>query len=691
MPPGETVKLLQSSSESNKKTQASFNELLRFPFLQEVRAGSLRNDAVNGGTPVLHIISEGLTYFSSSQITDVNIVRKLSGFAATVPRLVGVLPRKRLAEVLIGMVTRYAEFANKKSVESKKFQSNFATVIAEASEAIDALDGDLDVLRQDIKELEEDEDESSFSIFSFIQTNAGVKLLDTTRRRIGKYLTTEVNSEQSLISSLSLMFSVSTEQLTAIVRGTESQPDIEKYTELLKDFQNRLRDVRLLLTALMQNLRNVLRQSVSLMSSWYIILQQLHLLSASKEPDEKFPENEAATISEAWESLKGDADDFTTSVADVSVSAVTSVLERNTEVVRRSLAFVPRSFKATDTLSPEENVALSKITTDEETLKSLDAMTGTSGKIVATFNKLLRVPFLDSLHVSAAANTGSNKNGSQENPDEERTNIDLETLTLNFLQRYQKLQAETVPIARNLYSYATLQQRLIPMLSSSLSIENYVGVNLNLIEKRRAEAARVHAEHNKFQQDWNTAILLVERAIAEQEANIDGLKATIKDLVEQKKRRTLGSIFTFIGAALFTAAAVFTGGMLFVLCGAVAIGLVVTGSMLASQAAELQRGINGYKTALRTAEETLSHFKFVLPIMQEVREQLKSVTLIWNEITNKLTDLSTGTEAWEFLAITLQGDEWDPFLDAALKSWKSIEKSVLAYVAQVSDVNPTIE
>lgn len=695
-PPSETVELLQNSSESNAKTQANFNDLLRIPFLQEIRAGSLNPNTGKDSIPILHTISEGLTCFSSSQITDVNIVRKLSAFSATVPRLAAALPRSRLAEVLEGMVTRYAEFANKKSVQTKQFHTKFATVISNTSTAIDELDADLDILREEIEAIEDEGDEEPlFGLFSVLHSNSGTKLLETTARRLRKYLVEDVNSEQSLVSTLSLLFSTTSEDLAAILRGEEEQPDIEKFLKLLNDFQGRIRDVRLLMTSLLDNMRYVLRQSVCLMSTWYILLQQLETLAASETGDELFDEDEQGVITEAWGNLKADADAFTASVSDASVSAVNTVLERNTEIVRRSLAFTPRSAEASNggevDISSEQNEALSKLTTDEQTTSALESMTATSGKIVASFNNLLRVPFLDSLHVSAAVSTGASKDGKQETEEEENNDIDLETLTLNFLQRYQKLQADTVPIARNLFSYATLQQRLIPMLNSSLSIENYVRVNLRLIEARREEAEKVHAAHNKFQQDWNTAILLVERAIAEQEANIDGLEATIDDLIAQKKRKTLGAILSFIGAALFTAAAVFSGGILFALCGAAAVGCVVTGTKLSIEAAQLQQGINGFKAALKTAKETLSNLKFVLPIMIEVREQLTSVTLIWNDIANNLTDLATGTEAWEILAFTLQGDEWGPFLEAALESWKAIEKAVLAYVAQVSDVNPTIE
>lgn len=475
-------------------------------------------------------------------------------------------------------------------------------------------------------------------------------------------------------------------------------PDATKLLEFLKDFQTRIRDVRLLMTALLENLTNVMRQSIALMGAWYEILQSLNGLSATSVPLDKFDADEVSAIKVAWQTVKNSADDFKKAVSDVSSTSITSVLERNTEVVRRSLAFsarvstvsarsVPRELSTSDA----DKEAISKITTDEQTQKSLDAMTATSRKIVASFNKLLRVPFLDSLHVSSAASTGTNANGRQENSNDESNKVDLETLTLNYLTRYQTLQADTVPIARSLYGYARVQQQLIPLLGKSLSVDNYVRANLSLIEKRREDAERVHALHNKFQQDWNTAILLVERAIAEQEENIKGIQATIEDLVEQKSKMTLGAIFSFIGAALFTVAAVLTGGLLMAFCGAAAIGLVVTGSILAKQAADLQKAINGYRAALKSAKETLGQLKFVLPVMVEIQQHLSSVTLIWNDIANKLAELHAGTEAWEELAYVLHGDQWDPLKQAALNNWKGVETSVLAYVAQVSDVNPTVE
>ena len=51
----------------------------------------------------------------------------------------------------------------------------------------------------------------------------------------------------------------------------------------------------------------------------------------------------------------------------------------------------------------------------------------------------------------------------------------------------------------------------------------------------------------------------------QQEASIDGTKVTIDELVQKKKQATLREIFSFVGVALFTAATVFTGAILFAL------------------------------------------------------------------------------------------------------------------------------
>lgn len=688
LPPQQTVQILQDAPELNNKTQSTFNNLLRIPFLQEIRAGSLSQTPTAKTTPIVEVISEGLISFSAAQITDVNIVRKLSSLAATIPRLAAVLPHSRLAEVVTSLVSRYVDFANKKSVESKKFHNKFTATLESTSNALDILDDDLDVLRADIQQLEdevESEDDDSFNSFSFFRSKPAAKLLDFTRAYLRKYVVSDLSSEQSLLSTLAVLLSVSAEEMTSVVRGTNNTPDISEFLRLLKNFQTRLRDVRLLMAALQNSMRSVLRQSVSLMSTWYLILDNVTVLKNSEEPDSVFSEDEVEQIEGEWAALKENAEAYTRAVSDVSSNAAISVLERNVEIIRRSRSFQPRAEVSTRSLEGREE-ALSKLTTDEQTIEALDAISGSSGKIVATFNKLLRVPFLDSLKVSSSANSGTNKDGSGG----EGGDIDLETLTLNFLQRYQKLQAETVPIARDLYSYARLQQRLIPLLDSSLSIDNFVRVNVGIISQHREKASEVHRLHNEFQQDWNVAILTVERAIGEQEVQIAQYKDTIAELIKQKKKMTMGAIFSFIGAALFTAAAFVTGGLLFVVVGATAIGLVVTGSILASEAAKIQTAIDGYRRALKISEETLAELKFVLPIMVEIRDQLKSITLIWDDIVLKLSDLETGTQAWEFLAFVLQGDEWDPFKEAALNSWTSVEKNLLAYIAIVSDVNPII-
>ena len=65
----------------------------------------------------------------------------------------------------------------------------------------------------------------------------------------------------------------------------------------------------------------------------------------------------------------------------------------------------------------------------------------------------------------------------------------------------------------------------------------------------------------------------------------------------------------------------------------------MTGSGLASHAAQIQQAIKGYERALKRALETLGHLKFVPLIVLEITELLKSVTLVWFD--------TCGAERWD--------------------------------------------
>ena len=54
------------------------------------------------------------------------------------------------------MVTRYGEFFNKTWVVNKHFHNQFVVLISDISDTTDQMDGDLDMLRSEIEELEED-------------------------------------------------------------------------------------------------------------------------------------------------------------------------------------------------------------------------------------------------------------------------------------------------------------------------------------------------------------------------------------------------------------------------------------------------------------------------------------------------------------------------------------------------------
>lgn len=693
LPPAAVSESFSTLSTVSRETQTAFNALLRTPFLQEIRVASSddvflktgvsNTDAAVAKASLYPLITEGLANFAAIQTMDVTVARKLSGYAATLPLIAQSLPREKLASVLLSMVGTNVENVNRKSESSKAFFTSFSDTLRRTSVAIDSMDVDLEKLRNEI---------AGFNRFQ-AESEPDSSMFSRAKQRLGKYMANSTGSDSSFFAALGALLSVAVDELQKMFSHVDETKVRESLLDNLKQLQSRVRDVRLLLTALLDSLSVLLRTSLSTMTVWYDISADLTRLSKTTMPGEKFSKAETQQIKEAWQSIKKDADAFTESVSDKSSESVLKLGLAARAEVSRSLSLARAAATSASSVFPSsvsdaQKDAVMKIMADEEVPKALEQLTATSGKIVASFNNMLKIPFLDSLKVSNSAVTGTNADGSNEKPNDNADSVDLEQVALNYLRRYQKLQAETVPIARSLYGYATLQTRLIPMLGKQVSVESYVKANMGIITKHREEAARVHQLHNKFQQDWNTAILLVERAIAEQESSIDGLKTQIESLVKKHRDMTIGAVFATIGAAIFTAAAFATGGLLLVLLSSLAVGSAVTAGVLISEAVKLQDTINAYRQALKTAEDALEKLKFVLPFMREIAGHLQEVTGVWNDIANKLTAIETNVETWETLVLFGGEQALQTLLGVAAADWKIVADMVLKYVAQVSDANP---
>jgi len=154
--------------------------------------------------------------------------------------------------------------------------------------------------------------------------------------------------------------------------------------------------------------------------------------------------------------------------------------------------------------------------------KTLNTMTQQTGKIIDKFNELLQLPWLNNVNVTDPNNSSDKKN--------------LQDLLTSYLQKYQKLQAETVPIARKIYSYAQTQQLLLPAIGNEISLKDYLDANAGIVSDYKKEAEMVWNLTKKFQDDWQLMINAINQAINELKANIESWQATISTLeVERKK------------------------------------------------------------------------------------------------------------------------------------------------------------
>lgn len=670
VPPSSIGNTLLTFTKASRDSQGTLNSLLQTPFLQEIRIPS----ATDGLTTIYPIISDTVAKLAAVQVIDVGIARQLLGYARTFPLLAGVMPRGQVASSLSQLVVRYVQEANIKSVDSKKFFASFQSTIDTVLTTVTTLDRDIARTKEQIMELEEQLENAA--------NPADTDVLTILREGMGKYFDTMSHSGLSFFAGLAEVFKMTVEDVQDMIRRSNEIAELKRLIQQLEGFQKRVSAVRTSLTNLGESMTTLMRASVSIMSVWFQINQNLQTLAVSPNAAEKFSETDVELLKMTWKDVYERAETFTKEISDVSATTVNSLMVENKRCVSQAVSrATQRLANNKKSVSPEED-AIDKLKPDPQIAKALQDMTEKSGKIVAGFNDLLRTPFLDSLKVSSSAVSGSSDDGSR--TDGEDNGIDLETLTLTYLQRYQKLQADTIPVARDLYGYAMLQQNLLPMLEKQVPITTYLDANVKIIAGYREAASKLHALHNKFQQDWNIAINMVIRAIEEQKSGMVGLEQQITDLVKQKRDITIGAAFAIIGAIVFTAAAFLTGGLVMMAFAGLALGTAVAAGMLISNIVQMNAAISGFRQALETAKQTVKKLETVLPMMQEIQDLLATVTLVWNAITNKLVAIQTNVDSWLFLI----GPALDTLVGFAIADWKEVSESVLEYVAVVSDVNP---
>jgi prefoldin subunit 5 len=443
----------------------------------------------------------------------------------------------------------------------------------------------------------------------------------------------------------------------------------------LKKFREDLIGISTNIQTLNSTLARVEEHSMTLMHVWNDIDKNLIELKKVDKP--QLNVNDQVDVINSWLTLKRFLNNYLNTLSDTNVSGIRSLsYNHHPDVKTPIIPSTPNEkkyFKLVNKVPKIRALSLDTEPTDQKSFEehlsppvklqdTLNTMTEQTGKIIGKFNELLQMPWLNSVQVT--------------DPNDTQKKKDLQELLTGYLQKYQKLQADTVPIARKIYSYAQTQQLLLPAIGNEISLKDYLDANNGIVLEYKKEAETVWNLTKKFQDDWQLMINAINQAINELKANIESWQATISTLEEERKKAIILSVFMALGAAIFAAAAFMTGGMIFALIGA---GLLAYSIEEAVKAQKLLEAINGYKQCVKNAQDTIDKLNSALPLMLEIKKYLADVTTTWNTIATKLNFIEQQYNLWSRLFVLYKAT-----VKNVISSWKEIEDAAAHYLEIVS-------
>jgi len=319
--------------------------------------------------------------------------------------------------------------------------------------------------------------------------------------------------------------------------------------------------------------------------------------------------------------------------------------------------------------SPDEDKVNAVIGPPEDAKQKLDELAQNTGQIIKQFDQLLQIPFLNELACT--------------DPDDGKTPTDIRSMVTIFRQRYLALQLQTIPVARDLQTYATTQITILPTVttqattdSTSITIKEFLAINQGLTTEYQTKATNLFNLSLTYQQSWDNAVNSVTKSINECTANIDSWTKTVDDLTEQQKKATLFGALSIVGAFLcFAAAAFFPGALL----GAGA--LIYTAVVELQKANRLAEAINELKARISVAMDTRDKLNQVLPYMKAMSTSLTNVTQLWSTIVASLTNIGA---FYTILGGPAGPTLWSRLEPNVAQNWQAVEDSCVAYITIVS-------
>ncbi|KAF8316526.1 hypothetical protein F5887DRAFT_1227143 [Amanita rubescens] len=204
------------------------------------------------------------------------------------------------------------------------------------------------------------------------------------------------------------------------------------------------------------------------------------------------------------------------------------------------------------------------------------------------------------------------------------TNINV---VMNYYrEKYLQLQLDTLPVARDLATYATIQQILLPfvkrddqadIMAGDIPPSIYLSTNTPLVSEYLESVKTLSERSTEVKNDWDNAINM---KINECDQKIDKWQQSIDELTEEQKNMTMFACFAAFCAFLPAA------GMLAALSVAGALGGTVVWQAI--EVHKIIKAINELKAAVRNVKNTKAKLEALLTPMQEIAQSLSTARVI---------------------------------------------------------------
>ena len=340
-----------------------------------------------------------------------------------------------------------------------------------------------------------------------------------------------------------------------------------------------------------------------------------------------------------------------------------------------------------------------------DTAKALDDLSDTTGALIDAFDDIIRLPFVDAFRV------------------DELGDKSIADVILDLKKKYQALQGNTLPFARDLFGYSAVQIQTIPMINDSLPLRTYLDLNKVIIARHKLEATQVKKESEAFRKTFAATLDIFENTIKELAEQIQDLNTQIQETKDLQEKEKTVAIIAGVLVFVFTVAAVLaifaTGGAaasgvssatstvavqgsaasagFFTSLGA-SIGVAGTSGLVATTAAfgsaavaslaetivssieagNFGQAIKSLESLRDSAETSRNQLIQVIDLMQGVETSLDEIVTVWTEVEGSLGIIQSDVDNWseENFSQELAAD--------TVEEWEDVRSAIEKYTAVVS-------